>query len=75
MPQANKIVESIKNCKEQIKYWTDAERLLPKIEIRSNGGWDMNASSKYVPFSVIRVISIDGFTKELADLEKQLEAL
>lgn len=76
MPKANEIVDRIQHCKAQIEKWKEASKLTNEFEvIGTKTTWEHNISTKHIPFSMIRVISIDGFTKELADLEKQLEAL
>ncbi len=78
IPEANRLEKAINEATNHLNKWQAAVKItdnsLDCSFSSGNNGWSF-VSTKYINFEVCKALSIQGFTIELAELEKQLAAL
>ena len=75
--RAVELEKEIAECNHQIDKWNNIESLshiLGASFTKGNNGWSQ-ISSKHIPITVIRAVSLEGFKKDLEELQKELASL
>lgn len=78
--RGKKIQEELEKLRKYLKEWENAIGWHSWIHAETpREGYTVNdivqISPKYAPFDVVKIMSIDGFKKEIASLEEEFENL
>lgn len=75
LKKANELADKIKKCKDQIKIWENCISYYDdSFRIKTIDSWG-TVYMKHMPFDILKTISLDGFKKELKELETEFENL